>query len=73
MPYKSDAQRRFFNSKEGKAKVGAKVVEEFNEESKGQKNLPDHVKSKDGLIQKVIRITFLTTLHLLPLKQTWML
>jgi hypothetical protein len=42
MPYKSDSQRRFFNSPAGKKKVGAKVVKEFNEASKG-KSLPEKV------------------------------
>lgn len=41
MPYKSDAQRKYFNS--NKDKLGAKVVNEFNKASKGMK-LPDHVK-----------------------------
>ena len=37
MPYKSEAQRRFFNSPAGKAKIGAEEVEKWNEESKGKK------------------------------------
>jgi hypothetical protein len=40
MPYKSEAQRKFFNSPEGKAKVGAKVVADFNKAT-GSKRLPD--------------------------------
>lgn len=42
MPYKSEAQRRFFNSKKGKEVVGEKNVKEFNRESKGMK-LPEKV------------------------------
>lgn len=37
MPYKSEAQRRFFNSKAGKKKIGEKEVEHWNEVSKGKK------------------------------------
>lgn len=40
MPYKSEAQRRFFNSPAGKAKIGAKEVEHWNKTSKG-KELPE--------------------------------
>lgn len=40
MPYKSEAQRRFFNSPAGKAKIGAEEVEHWNEVSKG-KELPE--------------------------------
>ena len=47
MPYKSEAQRKFFNSQAGKEKLGEKEVEKWNEESKGQKNLPEKVSSKD--------------------------
>lgn len=41
MPFKSDAQRKYFNA--NKKKLGAKMVDEFNEASKGKK-LPEHVK-----------------------------
>lgn len=46
MPYASAAQRRFFHSK-GAAKAGLSATEvaKFDEESKGQKNLPEHVKA----------------------------
>lgn len=40
MPYKSEAQRRFFNSKAGKEKIGEEEVEHWNEVSKGM-NLPE--------------------------------
>ena len=46
MPYKSEAQRRFFNSEKGKEVVGEKNVKEFNKESKGLK-LPEKVKKKE--------------------------
>lgn len=47
MPFKSDAQRKFFNSEGGKkAGITKKEVEEFNKASKGKK-LPKKVsKSK---------------------------
>ncbi len=38
VPYKSDKQRRFFNV--NRDKIGPKVVDEFNDESKGMK-LPE--------------------------------
>lgn len=40
MPYKSEAQRRYFHAH--KKELGAKVVEEFDQASKGLK-LPAHV------------------------------
>lgn len=46
MPYKSEAQRRFFNSEKGKEVVGEKNVKEFNKESKGL-DLPEKVEEKD--------------------------
>ena len=46
MPYKSEVQRRFFNSPAGKKKIGKEEVEEWNEKSKGKKNLPESVKDK---------------------------
>lgn len=46
MPYKSEAQRKFFNSPAGKRKIGKAEVEKWNEESKGQKNLPEKVEDK---------------------------
>ena len=46
MPYKSEDQRKFFNSPAGKRKIGKAEVEEWNKESKGQKNLPEKVEDK---------------------------
>lgn len=52
MPYKSEAQRRFFNSEKGKEVVGEKNVKEFNKESKGLK-LPEKVeKDEDEILNK---------------------
>lgn len=49
MPYKSELQRKFFNSPAGKEKIGKEEVEEWNKESKGQKNLPEKTSVKDNL------------------------
>jgi hypothetical protein len=43
MPYVSDQQRKYFNA--NRDKIGDKVVDEFNEASKGIK-LPKKVKKK---------------------------
>lgn len=43
MPYKSEAQRKFFNSEAGKEKLGEAEVEHWNKESEGMK-LPNKVK-----------------------------
>lgn len=43
MPYKSDAQRKYFNAV--LKKKDPKLVEEYNEESKGM-NLPEKKESK---------------------------
>lgn len=44
MPYASKAQQGYFHAHPDK--VGRKVVAEFDAASKGQKNLPQHVKKK---------------------------
>ena len=49
MPYKSEAQRKFFNSPAGKEKLGEEEVEHWNEVSKGMK-LPEKA------IDRAIRI-----------------
>ena len=41
MPYKSEAQRKYFNA--NKNKLGAKMVEHWNKET-GNKKLPQRVK-----------------------------
>jgi hypothetical protein len=43
MPYKSDAQRRFFHAQLGKGSIDAKTVAEWDKASKGLK-LPERVK-----------------------------
>lgn len=43
MVYSSATQRRYFNAQRGK-KIPAKVVDEFNKESRGKK-LPEKVKT----------------------------
>lgn len=45
MPYKSAAQRAYFNAQRGK-KVPASVVDEFNAASKGEGKLPQHTAKK---------------------------
>ena len=48
MPYKSDAQRKKFHVMEEKGEMSKKVVNEFDQASKGMK-LPEHKKwSKHG-------------------------
>jgi hypothetical protein len=51
MPYKSDAQRRFFHAAEARGEIKPSTVHEFDEASKGKK-LPEHVKKmyEGGLI-----------------------
>jgi hypothetical protein len=45
MPYKSDAQRKFFHTKTAqKEGISSKTVKEFDKVSKGMK-LPEHSKS----------------------------
>ncbi len=44
MPYKSSAQRGYFHA--NKELIGAKVVKEFDEASKGQRLKKEHVKPK---------------------------
>lgn len=43
MPYKSDAQRRYFHYAEEQGKIKPSVVKEFDQASKGKK-LPEKVK-----------------------------
>jgi hypothetical protein len=42
MPYKSDAQRRFFHAAEERGEISPKTVKEFDRASKGKK-LPEKV------------------------------
>jgi hypothetical protein len=43
MPYRSDAQRKFFNANRGKLEKQGVDVDEWNHASEGKK-LPEHVK-----------------------------
>lgn len=45
MPYKSDAQRKYFHAAEERGEISPKTVKEFDEASKGKK-LPERVKKK---------------------------
>lgn len=53
MPYKSEAQRRFFNSKAGKKKIGKEEVEHWNEVSKGM-NLPEKVGKDKNIFSDIV-------------------
>jgi len=54
MPYKSDAQRRFFHSGGAKkAGLSKKQVSEWDSASKGQHDLPEHVDNNRGRIKPV--------------------
>ena len=60
MPYKSEAQRRYFNSPAGKAKIGKEEVGHWNEVSKG-KELPEKAVDKalaicDGEVKQTVKI-----------------
>ena len=43
MPYKSDAQRRFFHAAAKRGEISKKTVSEFDKASKGKK-LPEKIK-----------------------------
>lgn len=45
MPYKSDAQRKFFNANKDKLEAQGVDVNEWNQASKG-KDLPEHTSKK---------------------------
>jgi len=45
MPYKSQAQRRYFHAAEARGDIPKKVVREFDKDSKG-KDLPEHIEEK---------------------------
>jgi len=51
VPYKSEAQRRYFHSAEKRGKMSAEVVAEWDKASKGKK-LPEHVKAKNKALSK---------------------
>ncbi len=45
MPFKSQSQRRAMNAKAARGEISKKVINEFNQSSKGKK-LPEKVKKK---------------------------
>lgn len=45
MPYRSDAQRKYFHAAEARGEIKPSVVSEFDKASKGMK-LPEYVKPK---------------------------
>lgn len=51
MPYKSDAQRKYFHFLESKGKLPKKTVAEFDKASKGKK-LPERVNTKKSKPKK---------------------
>lgn len=55
MPFKSDAQRKFFNANRKKLEKQGVNVDEWNESSKGH-SLPEHVGDKKKP-QKMLRHT----------------
>lgn len=53
MPYKSNAQRKYFHAAESRGEISPKTVKEFDKASKGKK-LPEHVKgSKFSKLKKM--------------------
>lgn len=54
MPYKSEAQRRFFNSPAGRAKIGQKEVEKWNRESKGSRDPRDAVEEAISICDSIV-------------------
>lgn len=54
MPYKSEAQRRYFHYAESKGKISPNVVKEFDQASKG-KSLVERVKEFHRNAQKSMR------------------
>ncbi len=56
MPYKSEKQRKYMNWAAEHGKIDKSVVNEFNQASKGMKNLPEHVKgSKFKKMHKALK------------------
>ena len=55
MPYKSEAQRRFFHAAEARGEIDPKTVREYDKASKG-KHLPEKVKgSKFSRLKKMMK------------------
>ena len=49
MPYKSEAQRKYFNAHRAELEKQGVDVDEWNKASKGKK-LPEHAKKKKGMM-----------------------
>ncbi len=52
MPYKSDAQRKYFHAAEARGEISKKTVDEFDKTSKGKK-LPKKLKPKKHTFRDV--------------------
>jgi hypothetical protein len=61
MPYASKAQQGYFNS--NRRKLGSAVVDKFNSDSKGQKNLPERAADDPKRQAKVRRLNAMTTVY----------
>jgi hypothetical protein len=54
MPYKSEAQRRYFHAAESRGEIDPKTVKEYDKASKGKK-LPEKVGKKFSKIKKMFK------------------
>lgn len=54
MPYKSDAQRRYFHAAEERGDISSKTVNEFDKASKGKK-LPEYKNKKKKAAQDILK------------------
>ncbi|MGH7745647.1 MAG: hypothetical protein ACREQ5_12790 [Candidatus Dormibacteria bacterium] len=57
MPFKSAAQRAYFNTHKKELEKHGVNVNEWNEASKGQHDLPEHVSDKKKKPEKTLRHT----------------
>lgn len=58
MPYESRAQAGYFNTH--RKKLGDALVDKFNQESKGMRNLPQHVDDQPKRAAKIRRLQAMT-------------
>ena len=54
MPYVSKAQQGFFNANRKKLESQGVNVDEWNQASKGKKNLPEHVAKRKKRVDKMM-------------------
>lgn len=54
MPYKSEAQRRYFHAAESRGEISPKTVKEYDKASKGKK-LPEKVGKKFSKLKKMFK------------------